>query len=41
MKAIARVNLILSILNVCLGTAMIVLSAITAFRFSKKKIDKI
>ncbi|WP_312651427.1 hypothetical protein [Aminipila sp.] len=41
MKTIAKVNLMLSILNVCLGTAMIVLSAITAFKFSKKKIDRI
>ncbi|WP_281350940.1 hypothetical protein [Aminipila butyrica] len=41
MKTIAKVNLMLSILNVCLGTAMIVLSAITAIKFSKKRIDRI
>lgn len=41
MKTIAKVNLMLSILNVCLGTAMIVLSAITAFKFSKKRMERI
>ncbi|WP_280634472.1 hypothetical protein [Clostridium aminobutyricum] len=41
MKSIARANLILSIINVCLGTAMIVLSAITTIKFSKKKADRI
>ncbi len=41
MKTIAKVNLMLSILSVCLGTAMIVLSSITAFKFSKKKIERI
>lgn len=32
MKTITKVNLFLAILNVCVGTAIIVLSAITALK---------
>lgn len=39
MKTIAKVNLILSIIGVCIGTTMLVLSAITTAKSSKEKMD--
>lgn len=39
MKTIAKVNLILSIIGVCVGTGILVLSAITASKASKKMLD--
>lgn len=37
MKSITKVNLLLAIVNVCIGTGMIVLSAITMAKHSKAK----
>ncbi len=39
MKTIAKVNLILSIIGVCIGTTILVLSAITTAKSSKNKLD--
>lgn len=39
MKTIAKVNLILSIIGVFVGTGILVLSAITASKSSRKKLD--
>lgn len=39
MKTIAKVNLILSVIGVCIGTTMLVLSAITTAKSSKEKMD--
>ena len=39
MKTIAKVNLILSISGVCIGTTILVLSAITTAKSSKNKLD--
>ncbi len=41
MKAVSKVTLILSIVNVCLGTAMLVMAAITAFKYGKRRIEKL
>ena len=39
MKTIAKVNLILSIIGVCIGTTILVLSATTTAKSSKNKLD--
>ena len=39
MKTIAKVILILSIIGVCIGTTILVLSAITTAKSSKNKLD--
>ncbi len=41
MKMISRISLVLSIVSVCVGAAMIVLTAITATKFTARKIDRI